>query len=281
MLYEGLREESGHKVNDAKYSFIRDECFTDLRHFRDDLETAFLYYCHPGPATISEVIPSLSLQHRDTLLKWAAFKGSQMLLIDGCYDQSGSTMSNWTTDLVLEIMSSAQYSMRQSNMESSVALVAHFCHPRRDAKAGREEIVVQDFLRQLFETKRRHFEDYNEYGTSGLTKATLRDIANKPERLWALFAHSVLEAGIRTLIIALENVDAMYRHSQPAIGSQSHNSNTNCLQKLVPNMQKHLQVLQDRNVTVKTIVTSRDSRAASYFLGLQPITIELRKPPER
>lgn len=224
---------------------------------------------HPGQKSAT-VIESLKLNQQKTLFSWAKSSQSELLWIDGCFDQR---QSDWTTDLSLEIIGTAQTSISRSGLKTA-SVIYHFCDPKGCNAIRTPEIVVQDLLFQLIEghdiftpaiCQKYH-----------LTREHLREAYDCFDKLWEMFKRGIFVSKITSLVIVLDHVDSLFAEGQ-RIGK------TKDFHSLLDNL---LTVTRQDLIMMKVMVTMRRSEASDCLTAKsldtsRHVILKVLSPPDR
>jgi hypothetical protein len=215
---------------------FRDDFFPGLICFKDDLQRCLARF-------VCCITDSLPRQDLDVLNSWLEWPESETLLIDGCTDLGSS---DWTTDLALELLGSSNILVNlDGSKANTVALAYHFCGEKAQEKKGRPEIVIQDLLSELLETHGAKFEQ-SLCLAERLTRNRFLSAAKHPDELWRLFRRCLELAGIRSLLMVVDNVDSLYSECQKTPAR---------FNEFVENLQAL--VRDQKGIVVKVLVTSR------------------------
>lgn len=177
-----------------------------------------------------------------------------IVVISGCK----STMdSEWTTCLLLEIIGEMRKIIDKLGSSSgTTVLTAHLCGEVAENDKG-QDVAIVDLLTQFIESQSDKLEGIHICQGENLSKARFDTIPTDAEGLWDLFIQCVEQANIQNLVIMLDQVDSMHKQR---LGSGSEELNG-----FVTNLESFCGKLQQREVKVKVVVTSRSSDAARSF----------------
>jgi hypothetical protein len=128
-----------------------------------------------------------------------------MAWINGCLDRD---FSDWTTDLLLEVIAAASSNVDSgSHSPSYLTVVHHFCSDRNIVPDP--ETIIQDLLFQVLEAHIEKF-DQNLCQARLLTRHRFRDAAVDSVKLWEIFREILILSETPALLMVIDNVDAIF-----------------------------------------------------------------------
>ncbi|ODA81304.1 hypothetical protein RJ55_04269 [Drechmeria coniospora] len=221
---------------------------------------------------VGKVVDSLSLQDQDKLFSWAKHASSQLLWIDGCL---GTGPSDWTTDLSLEIIGTAAFANSHLATDE-MAIVHHFCSETADGRPGQPDVAIQDLIRQLIDSHAHNFTQ-DACQRCRLNSVRFQEASGCFDGLWDLFTTCVFVSRISTLVVVIDNIDALFAASnRPGDGNAP-------FRQLVDGL---LRLSRTDVVLIKILVTSRMPQASRHFTAAaraphRHVCLRIPKPPHR
>ncbi|RYP69001.1 hypothetical protein DL769_005388 [Monosporascus sp. CRB-8-3] len=207
-----------------------------MSRYRDDGEKGVIQKLHEACQAGGEESNDF-----DPLTLWRNSKNSSILTIDG----SGNSSIDWTTRMAVEMIEDLE-----AGQEMRTSVFHYFCGERSEEKGPQPEVVVEDLLDQLLERHKSNFDNQAWYLTSKELRVALDGDEINVSELWDVFNKCVARARIRSLVIVLDNLHALFEECKRCDGKEV---------KRFWDFVDGLLLLSKEQFVVKIMVTSRSS----------------------
>ncbi|KAI0854554.1 hypothetical protein F4860DRAFT_499140 [Xylaria cubensis] len=247
--------------------------FPGLRALDGDLSRIIGQYAGPN---VASVLQSLSPRDQNTLQLWAMSTNSQLLWVDGPLD---AMTPRWTTDLALEVFSSATVALERQGTGDG-AVLYHSCETDIQGRDRNADIIVKHLIFQLVLQQAKNFTT-SVCSKSGLTKDQFLQVSQQGQfgDLWQLLMTCISVSDIRSLLIVISDLDCL----SPGVTGQDDPG----LQPLVDGL---IQLSRIGSVRIKIMVTTKPSEITNIIESRTletsrqivlklPIAPDRRRPP--
>lgn len=265
-VYEG--------INRMSVAAFRDTCFPELHFFDGDASTIMQRY--PGPS-LAAVVDAISVSQRNELRSWARSPHSQLLWVDGCL---GTGLSDWTSDLALEVIGSASIRSYEDGITQTTPVLYHFCSPQIDDVERTPHSVLQDLIFQLIAAHAAQFTQAA-CRKHRLTLGAFRGAARTGplHDLLTVFSKCLYVSQAASVLVVIDSLDVL--SAQP--GTSDSGGHIAAIRQLMDALVK---MSHTDAVTIKIMITTRTSISPTIFSpeSLAPprqVLLPVPVPPNR